>query len=137
MGTSSQYDEIEWRNGLPYSLLCHEYYFSSQIAIKEACYTYLKHGQLLEKITLLTDNSQLTIAETGFAAALNFLTTVIAWRKANKAANVKLNYISIECYPLKPDDLNQILQLFPELAIVAAELLSRYYLLTQGFHRIH
>ncbi len=135
MSADTQYAEIEWLNGVPFSPMFNDFYCSCESGQEESKYVFIEHSQFIDKIKSLKENSHFTIAEAGFGAASNFLTTLIKWKEI-APPNTSLHYISIEKYPLKPQDLKQILQLFPELYANAHELLAQYYLLTKGYHRI-
>ena len=66
-----------------------EHYHSSNGAIQEALHVFLEHG------IKLSDNQDLNIFELGFGTGLNALISII-----NSSENRKINYHSIEAYPV-------------------------------------
>ncbi len=77
-----------------------------------------------------------TIAETGFGSGLNFLCAWQHWQEhAPKGAN--LHFISVEKYPLKQQDIQQALALWPELDVFSQALLRHYPAVNaRGFHKL-
>ncbi|MDP2247892.1 MAG: bifunctional tRNA (5-methylaminomethyl-2-thiouridine)(34)-methyltransferase MnmD/FAD-dependent 5-carboxymethylaminomethyl-2-thiouridine(34) oxidoreductase MnmC, partial [Nitrosomonadales bacterium] len=98
---SSQTD-LDWQNGQPYSNQFGDIYFSSESGLAESQYVFLQHNRLAERWARLS-SAHFCIAETGFGTGLNFLTAWDLWSKTapNQA---RLNFISIEKYPLNPHD---------------------------------
>jgi tRNA 5-methylaminomethyl-2-thiouridine biosynthesis bifunctional protein len=78
------------------------------------------------------------ILETGFGLGLNFLVTWAAWKASPRPCR-QLHFVSVEKHPLTRADLARAQSLWsasPELAPLAAELQSRWPLLTPGIHRL-
>ena len=74
------------------------------------------------------------IAETGFGTGLNFLAT---WRLFEQSECLGiLEFVSVEKYPLKKDDLTQALKCFPELEQYSQRLVEVWNHLYSGVHRI-
>ena len=129
------YAEISWENGIPISNKFGDVYFSKASGLEETRYVFHKHNFLSERFSNLKENQTFTIGETGFGSGLNFLATLQLWR-STAPASTTLHFISIEKYPLHPDDLKKILDFFPEIIEEQNELLAQYYLLLPGFHRL-
>lgn len=129
------YAEISWENDIPISNKFGDVYFSKASGLEETKYVFHKHNALAERFSNLKENQTFTIGETGFGSGLNFLATLQLWRNT-APANTRLHFISIEKYPLHPDNLKRILAFFPEIVEEQNELLTQYYLLLPGFHRL-
>ena len=123
--------DISWRaDGSPESQTFGDIYFSSEDGLAETRHVFLASNQLPEA---WVDTEQYTIAETGFGTGLNFLATLALWNETC-TANQKLNFVSVEGFPLSPDDLARALKQWPELASVADLLTSRYPEPFRGTH---
>jgi len=129
------YADIIWEDGYPKSVKFGDVYFSTASGLEETRYVFHKHNNLEERFSSLKNNEIFVIGETGFGSGLNFLATLQLWRKI-APANTRLHFISIEKYPLHPDDLKKILASFPEVIKEQGELIAQYYLLLPGFHRL-
>ncbi|HFD88154.1 MAG TPA: hypothetical protein ENJ35_10835, partial [Gammaproteobacteria bacterium] len=76
-----------------------------------------------------------TIVELGFGAGLGFLAAAHLWRET-ATADARLNFISIEKYPLERDKLRSFLRQFPQWEKLSETLLAHWPVATPGFHRI-
>jgi len=126
---------LSWSEGLPYSQLFEDIYFSAENGLAEAKYVFIDNNNLIERWkTLATEESpSFVIAETGFGTGLNFLLTWFFWLKyAPKTA--RLHYFSCEKFPLTKSDLKACLDLWPQLHDQAEQLIDDYPTLTPGFH---
>lgn len=128
--------QIIWRDGLPYSTIFNDIYFSCDNGLAEKKYVFLEANLLASRFLELKSDSSFTIAETGFGAGLNFLATWQLWNNTAKADNTWLHFVSTEKHPLIPEDLAQALALWPELQDYAYLLLQQYPPLTAGWHRL-
>lgn len=108
------FSKIIWEYATPKSKLFDDFYFSSDSAIEESTYNYLKHNFLQEKFTKL-NQPQFTICETGFGTGLNFILTMNLWHKYAHE-NDYLEYYSFEKYPITKEDLVDILKQFKNLS---------------------
>ncbi|CAN5148664.1 tRNA (5-methylaminomethyl-2-thiouridine)(34)-methyltransferase MnmD [soil metagenome] len=79
--------------------------------------------------------SRFTVAELGFGTGLNILALLDLWRR-ERPADARLHVFTIEGFPLSRDEAARALAAWPELAGIAAILLSRWPPQTPGFHRI-
>ena len=120
--------KLSWKSGTPFSKVFNDVYFSTDDGIKETQYTYLYPNHIHTK-----NSKELTIAETGFGTGLNFLNT---WKVFEKSDSLKLQFISSELYPLSKKDLNDALNLWPDLSALSEQLLAQYPIQITGFHKL-
>lgn len=130
--------ELEWRNGLPYSKLFDDIYFSGENGFEESRHVFIDGNQLTERWQKmpLSGHCSFVIAETGFGTGLNFLLTWSLWLK-HAPESCCLHFISCEKFPLSKSDLAKCLALWPELTELAAQLMRKYPVLTPGFHTLN
>ncbi|WP_210395701.1 bifunctional tRNA (5-methylaminomethyl-2-thiouridine)(34)-methyltransferase MnmD/FAD-dependent 5-carboxymethylaminomethyl-2-thiouridine(34) oxidoreductase MnmC [Motiliproteus sediminis] len=127
--------ELDWSaDGLPRSRTFDDVYFSPGDGLEETRYVYLQHNNLPQR---WHDPGlrHFTVAETGFGTGLNFLATWQQWRQHAPPA-ARLDYLSVEKYPLAPRDLARALALWPPLNELSQQLLTAYPLPTAGYHRL-
>ena len=133
---------IEWRNGIPVSLDFDDVYYSLENGLQETYYVFLQQNNLQQRWENLTSNHPenngglFSIAETGFGSGLNFLATCDLWLKT-APDNWRLQFISAELYPLKPEDLYRALQQWPSLKSLADQLMEQYPPIVPGVHQLH
>lgn len=126
--------EIDWSpEGLPYSPGFGDLYFSKEDGLAETRHTFLNGNLIEERFAQLANDAQFSILETGFGTGLNFLATLEAWHRL-APPTARLNFVSIEAYPLDIDDLKRAHALWPELKSFAEPLADSYPHLTPGFH---
>jgi len=113
-------------------------YFSPQDGLAETRHIFMS-GNGLPEAWQHNDTAPFCIFEAGFGTGLNFLCAFDAFMadiKAGKTAR-RLDFISCEKYPLKPDIINAALEPWDaELGEYKAQLLDHYPIRTEGFHRI-
>ncbi|KIH82390.1 bifunctional tRNA (5-methylaminomethyl-2-thiouridine)(34)-methyltransferase MnmD/FAD-dependent 5-carboxymethylaminomethyl-2-thiouridine(34) oxidoreductase MnmC [Pseudomonas batumici] len=128
--------QIDWDDqGRPHSRVFDDVYFSDHSGLEETRYVFLEQNRLEERFAALGPNERLVIGETGFGTGLNFL---CAWQLFNRCAvpGARLHFVSVEKYPLSRADLHRALALWPELAMLGAQLLAQYVAIHQGFQRL-
>lgn len=127
--------EIIWRDGMPYSTVFSDVYFSREDGLSETQYVFIEGNRLKERWQSMPNGALFVIAETGFGSGLNFLAS---WNlfKQHAPQDARLHFISVEKHPLKKSDLDQALALWPSLAIEAKALVENYPVLTPGYHVI-
>jgi len=124
--------KLVWREEEPFSLRGEDGYYAQGSGLAESEYVFLQHNNLPQA---WQDKSQFTVLETGFGTGLNFLLTWQLWlQTAEKGA--RLNFISVEKYPLTKADLQQTLVAWPPLAKLTQRLLEAYPVLVDGYHRL-
>lgn len=128
--------QLDWDDqGRPYSRVFDDVYFSDKSGLDETRYVFIEQNRLAERFAALPEGGRLVIGETGFGTGLNFL---CAWQvfEQHAAAGARLHFVSVEKYPLSPDDLQRALALWPELKVFADQLLEQYVAIHQGFQRL-
>ncbi|MBD3668476.1 MAG: tRNA (5-methylaminomethyl-2-thiouridine)(34)-methyltransferase MnmD [Kangiella sp.] len=128
---------IEWRPAkiregstespplVPYSKQFNDIYFDSRDGKSETDYVFLDGNKLPQRFEALTEGS-FTIVETGFGTGLNLLRTCELWRNTQKDSRAILNFISIEQYPISPDDLQKMYLALGVESEFTEELLAQY-----------
>ncbi|AKJ99575.1 FAD-dependent cmnm(5)s(2)U34 oxidoreductase [Pseudomonas chlororaphis] len=131
-----QHAQLDWdEQGRPRSRVFDDVYFSDQSGLDETRYVFLEQNQLAERFAALPEDGRLVIGETGFGTGLNFL---CAWQLFEQCApaGARLHFVSVEKYPLSPEDLRRALALWPQLQAQAQQLLDQYVAIHQGFQRL-
>jgi len=122
--------------GEPVSQVFNDRYFYKNEGLEESSYVYLIGNKLKDRWGQLNENEIFSIGELGFGTGLNFLNTLKLW-KENKKAGTKLNYVSIEKFPLTKEDIKKSLSNYPSLKNEIDLLILKYPKLIRGFHRIN
>lgn len=133
--TPLQHAELDWdANGQPQSRRYSDVYFSRASGLAETAHVFLQPNRLAERFAALEQGQRLVIGETGFGTGLNFL---CAWRlfEQQAQAGTYLHFVSVEKHPLKPEDLQRALALWPELDGHAQQLLEQYVAVNPGFQQ--
>ncbi|MDY7561143.1 bifunctional tRNA (5-methylaminomethyl-2-thiouridine)(34)-methyltransferase MnmD/FAD-dependent 5-carboxymethylaminomethyl-2-thiouridine(34) oxidoreductase MnmC [Pseudomonas sp. 10B1] len=133
--TLTRHAQIEWdEQGNPHSPAFSDVYFSTQSGLNETRHVFLKQNNLAQRFTALAAGAQLVIGETGFGTGLNFL---CAWQLFAQCApaTARLHFVSVEKFPLTQSDLQRALGLWPELTILADQLMTQYVAVHEGFQR--
>ncbi|MFV8783191.1 bifunctional tRNA (5-methylaminomethyl-2-thiouridine)(34)-methyltransferase MnmD/FAD-dependent 5-carboxymethylaminomethyl-2-thiouridine(34) oxidoreductase MnmC [Microbulbifer sp. SA54] len=136
-GFPTRHATLEWReNGQPVSSAFDDIYFSTASGLEETRHVFLAQNDLAIRWQALEPGQRFTIGETGFGTGLNFLAAWQLWReKAPDGA--QLHFVTVEKFPLRPEDLARALALWPELSELSAQLLAQYpHFLAGGVHRI-
>lgn len=134
--SDTHHAQLDWdERGQPLSRSYGDVYFSQENGLEETRYVFLANNDLAERFAALADGECLSIGETGFGTGLNFL---CAWQlfEQQAPAGARLHFISVEKYPLRHDDLQRALALWPELTPFSAELLAQYRAIHPGFQRL-
>jgi tRNA 5-methylaminomethyl-2-thiouridine biosynthesis bifunctional protein len=121
-----------WRDEVPWSDQFEDGYFSAAGGARESHHVFLAGNALPAR---WIGCPRFTIVETGFGTGLNLLTTWRAWQE--QGAPCPLHFISIEAYPLSPNDLRSALASWPEFDRLSAALLDQYPAPLPGLHRLH
>jgi tRNA 5-methylaminomethyl-2-thiouridine biosynthesis bifunctional protein len=134
---------VNWDNqGQPISTHFDDVYFSKNNGLEESRFVFLQHNQLKERFCQLKNGESFTIGETGFGTGLNFLACWQLWDLSQQqfpllqsTRQARLTYISVEKFPLSPQELQQALSLWPELGFYSAQLIAEYQRQYTGQHR--
>jgi tRNA 5-methylaminomethyl-2-thiouridine biosynthesis bifunctional protein len=122
--------------GRPFSRRFDDVYFSRASGLDESRYVFIEQNQLPQRWANWHADGCFVIGETGFGTGLNFLVAWDIWRRL-APPQARLHFISVEKYPLNRNQLQQALQLWPQLQNLAAELIESYPPLpAEGFHRL-
>jgi tRNA 5-methylaminomethyl-2-thiouridine biosynthesis bifunctional protein len=115
---------IEWRPAtvlegsteqaplIPYSKTFDDIYFDTRDGVAETDYVFLQSNHLPKRFKTLSQN-KFVIVETGFGTGLNFLRTCKLWYELlseRTNPDAQLHFISIEQFPIAPDDLKFMYQ---------------------------
>jgi len=128
--------ELAWHDGVPESKRFGDVYFSRDNGLEETRHVFLQHNQLPERFSQIPEGGSFVIAENGFGTGLNFLAAWQAWQSCAPAHTATLHFVSVERFPLTREDLTRALASWPELKILADELLLHYPPLVRGVHRL-
>ena len=123
-------------HGRPFSHRFDDVYFSRDSGLDESRYVFIEQNQLPQRWANLPPHAHFVIGETGFGTGLNFLAAWDLWRRL-APSGARLHFVSVEKYPLARKQLQQALQLWPQLRSLANELIEAYPPQpAQGFHRL-
>lgn len=134
--TTIQHAQLDWdENGNPISRAFADVYFSNESGLAETRHVFLTQNDLHARFTALPASGRLVIGETGFGTGLNFL---CAWQlfEACATPGARLQFVSVEKFPLSRADLTRALDLWPELKPFADQLLAQYVAIHEGFQRL-
>lgn len=133
--TITRHAQIDWdEQGNPHSREFCDVYFSTESGLAETRHVFLVQNDLRTRFGELAEHGLLVIGETGFGTGLNFL---CAWQLFEECAatSARLHFVSVEKFPLSLSDLQRSLELWPELAGLADQLLAQYVAVHEGFQR--
>ncbi|MQT85773.1 bifunctional tRNA (5-methylaminomethyl-2-thiouridine)(34)-methyltransferase MnmD/FAD-dependent 5-carboxymethylaminomethyl-2-thiouridine(34) oxidoreductase MnmC [Pseudomonas sp. FSL R10-2964] len=136
MTTETANAQIDWDDqGRPHSRVFDDVYFSDKSGLEETRYVFIEQNALAERFAALPADGHLVIGETGFGTGLNFL---CAWQLFEQHAHpdARLQFISVEKYPLTRNDLQRALALWPELTPLSEQLLAVYFAIHPGFQTL-
>lgn len=124
--------KLDWREESPWSEEYQDVYFSRSGGLAESRHVFLGGNRLRQRFQ---KRNSFSIGEIGFGSGLNFLS---AWHCWNECAPepARLHYFSTELHPLSVKDLRRCLGHWPELRLLALELLEKYPAPLPGFHRV-
>ena len=134
--TTIQHAQLDWdENGNPISRAFADVYFSNESGLAETRHVFLTQNDLHARFGALPADGRLVIGETGFGTGLNFL---CAWQlfEACATPGARLQFVSVEKFPLSRTDLERALNLWPELKTFADQLLGQYLAIHEGFQRL-
>jgi tRNA U34 5-methylaminomethyl-2-thiouridine-forming methyltransferase MnmC len=120
MSTENQCEQVRWRDdSVPVSSLFDDPYYSLQGGLAETRHVFLAGNHLPHRF-----QDGFTIAELGFGTGLNLLATAQAFAASGLPG--RISFTSFEAYPMPPADMARSLAAFPDLAPLAAPLLSAW-----------
>ena len=118
--------------GQPRSRLYGDIYFSTEDGLAETRAVFLQGCGLPGA---WEGRSSFTVGELGFGTGLNILALLDLWAR-HRPPGGQLNIFSIEAHPLSREDAHRALEVWPDLAPLAGQLLAQWPAATRGFHRI-
>ena len=128
--------DIQWRQGMLYSLDYEDFYWSLPNGLAESFYVFLQQNDLPSRWNNLKAADQsFSIGELGFGTGINFLNCCELWLKT-APTNCTLHYFSAEPVPLKTADLAKVFEQFPSLSAHGQTLIDSYPPAVKGFHSI-
>ncbi len=125
--------KIDWTDeGAPRSARFGDFYHANEDPLGEVAHVFLDG---IGAPAVWTGAAHFVIGETGFGSGLNFLATWQLWKRT-AAPEAQLDYVALEGFPLRPQDLERALARFPGLADLASQLLAQYPPANPGVHRL-
>lgn len=116
------------KHGTPYSEQFNDIYFDRESGYQQSEQVFIIGNNISERIKQASDH--FVIGEMGFGTGLNFLLTLQAYHKLQQEVGhnkyPKINFISVEKYPLTKEQLTKSLQALPQLSFFADILLAKY-----------
>lgn len=116
--------DLDWKpDGTPVARGFDDVYFSTADGLEETRAVFLSGSGLPER---WAGRDAFTVAETGFGTGLNFLALWELWLKSQRRPGAWLHFVSFEGFPLHREDAARALSAWPELALLAENLLARW-----------
>ena len=126
-------DILDWTpQGHPRSKLYGDVYFSTEDGLAESRAVFLEGCGLP---LAWQGRKSFTVGELGFGTGLNILALLDLWRRTAEP-DARLQVFSVEAHLITAEEAARALSQWPELADLAATLLSRWPSKARGFHRI-
>lgn len=127
-----QKPDLTWKDGkTPEATAFGDIYYSPEDGVAETSHVFLGG---IGAPDIWEGKDLFVIGETGFGTGLNFLVTWDLFERT-AAPGARLHFVSVEGFPLEPEDLARALEAFPSLKDKAAELVGVYPPRQHGFHR--
>jgi len=110
--------DLEWKGDrVPVSKRFDDPYYSLENGFGETQHVFLKANKLPERFV-----DGFSIGELGFGTGLNFLATLLEWRRSGQVG--QLQFTSFEAYPLTKEDLARALTPFEDVASLSSGLID-------------
>jgi tRNA 5-methylaminomethyl-2-thiouridine biosynthesis bifunctional protein len=133
MRRSPQPPRLEFdADGAPAATAFGDVYFSKAGGLAESDAVFLAGCDLP---AAWAGRENFAIGELGFGAGLNFLATLRAWRE-HRSSGARLDFVSVEAFPLSRDQAARALLAFPEIAADAARLVAQWPVIAFGPQRL-
>ncbi|MEI8011562.1 MAG: tRNA (5-methylaminomethyl-2-thiouridine)(34)-methyltransferase MnmD [Candidatus Omnitrophota bacterium] len=119
---------ISWDGqGAPYAEAFGDKYFCTEDGYAEAVHVGCGGNRLRERFTALNAAASgvFTIVETGFGTGLDFSCAWELWREC-APVSWQLHFVSLELYPLTPDQLDRALSCWDNLSFAREALAAQY-----------
>lgn len=126
-------ETVEWdAGGTPRSPRFGDVYRTASGGLEQARHVFLQGCGLPQA---WQGRRQWRILETGFGLGLNFLAAWRCWKDDPQRCGM-LHFVSIEAFPVSPEDLIRGAAGYPELRALAEELAGQSWGLVPGLHRL-
>lgn len=126
---------LRWEDGVPVAETFDDFYFNTDGGAEESQHVFLAGNQLEQRFQALQSRQPFVIGETGFGTGLNFFTARKLWLRC-APADTQLHYLAFEKYPLSLDDMQTLLQYWPDITDCQTSFLQQYPPQQQGFHSL-
>ncbi|EKJ88357.1 tRNA U34 5-methylaminomethyl-2-thiouridine-forming methyltransferase MnmC [Leptospira meyeri] len=114
---------IEFKDGVPISLLFDDVYFSKEGGWEESNYVFLDGNSVASKLEK-TGKSEFRIGELGFGSGLNLFVTLELWNSLDQPRQTE--FISLEGYPLPREVLLSLNYSYPKKVLWIDQLIQSY-----------
>ena len=132
--------DLEWKciDGIeiPYAKKFGDIYFSQDNGLLETHHVFINANDLETRLAELKNYAYFHVGETGFGTGLNILTLWQVWQRVRPANHSRLHVTTVEKFPLSKTDLIRALKVWPELKVLADQLIIQYPLPIAGCHRL-
>ncbi|MDQ1208696.1 tRNA U34 5-methylaminomethyl-2-thiouridine-forming methyltransferase MnmC [Acinetobacter baylyi] len=130
MSSTIQTAILDWQcvDGIdiPVSRQFGDVYFSKDNGLLETRHVFLNGNNLTERLADLKPYQYFCVGETGFGTGLNILAVWQLWQQVRPDNHSHLHVISVEKFPLSKSDLERALRAWPDLIILAEQLIEQY-----------
>ena len=126
--------DLDWRDNVPVSSTFDDVYYSVDDGLEETRFVFLQNNQIPQRFSE-HKSPVFTVLETGFGTGLNFFATLQTWL-ANKPDCKKLQFVSIEKYPLYTSEIQQAIAHWPELSELCEALCKQLPPPVSGWHKL-
>lgn len=121
--------DLIFKDKIAFSTKFDDVYFNTNSPMDESEYVFASYVD-----EIWEDKDEFIVAEAGFGAGLNFLTTAKKFENSNK----KLHYVSIEKFPLSKEDLTKVYSNLDSFKDSSKKMVEKYPKhLVDGIQRIH
>ncbi|MBB6522368.1 bifunctional tRNA (5-methylaminomethyl-2-thiouridine)(34)-methyltransferase MnmD/FAD-dependent 5-carboxymethylaminomethyl-2-thiouridine(34) oxidoreductase MnmC [Pseudoteredinibacter isoporae] len=133
---TQQVADIQWNEERqPICQRFDDVYFSTDDGLEETRHNFIRPSRLAERFPALNKDEVFRVGETGFGTGLSFLACWQVWQQSNSPG--RLEFYSVEKYPLDRTQLKKALVQWPELAGMVEALWESYPSVpAAGWHRL-
>ena len=110
MADEAQGTTVRWEDGVPVSARFDDPYYSREDGLAETRHVFLEGC----RVARMAREGRTRIAELGFGTGLNFCATLLSWER-HAAPDLVLDYTAFERFPMKADEIDRALRVWPEI----------------------
>ena len=140
MSDAIQTADLDWQciNGIdiPICKQCGDIFSSIANGLHPIQHVFIQGHNLSTRLAKLYDFEYFCVGATHFGTGLNVLALWQLWQQVRPDNHSHLHIISVEKFPLKKADLIRVLAMWPELQVLAQQLIQAYPLPIAGCHRL-